>query len=95
MVRVRTAKLTATPTVIPNDLALPPRDADKMIGRSGQIQGARMVTRPEMKAKMRRTGIRFYAEGIRLCFSFSGAFDMKKIFNLDFEMSGQLHGQQD
>lgn len=53
MVRVKIEKLVMTPSVIPKDLDLPPvADEDKTIGRRGQMQGARIVTKPDKKEKM-------------------------------------------
>jgi len=48
---VKTAKLADMPMVMPKDLALPPLDEARTIGSNGQIQGAKIVTSPEMKAK--------------------------------------------
>ena len=59
--RVKKAKLIQTPKVIPRGFFLPPvADADRTIGRSGQIQGAAIVTRPEIKAKISKMSILFF-----------------------------------
>lgn len=56
MVRVKSANEIMIPSVMPKDFALlpPTADEDKTIGSSGQMQGAKIVTSPEMKAKRRR-----------------------------------------
>jgi hypothetical protein len=55
---VNTAKLVQIPTAIPNDFALLPfEEAAKITGRRGHIQGARMVTSPDIKAKIRSVSI--------------------------------------
>ena len=60
MVRVKMAKLAIIPKVIPSGFPFPPvAEEERMIGRSGQIQGAKIVTSPEINAKMRRM-ITFY-----------------------------------
>lgn len=46
------------PSVIPKGLLCPPfpaTDEERTIGNNGHIQGARMVTRPDRKAKIRST----------------------------------------
>lgn len=54
--RVKKAKLTMTPIVMPNAFFFPPVvEDDKTIGSIGQIHGAKMVTRPERKAKSSKT----------------------------------------
>jgi hypothetical protein len=51
-VNVKKVKLKAIPSVTPRGFDLPPKDADeKTIGRSGQIQGAKIVSNPEKNAK--------------------------------------------
>lgn len=46
------------PKVIPKGFLWPPvADEESNIGKSGQIQGARMVTKPEIKAKRSSTSI--------------------------------------
>ncbi len=52
MVRVNTVKLAITPKVIPNGLLfpLPVTDEDRIMGNNGQIQGARIVTKPDINA---------------------------------------------
>jgi len=48
------------PSEIPKGFPFPPvADADNTIGRSGQIQGAAIVTSPERNAKRRRIIITF------------------------------------
>ena len=55
MLSVKIEKLNIMPSVIPKGFLCPPVvEDDKIIGKSGQIHGARMVTRPEIKAKRRR-----------------------------------------
>jgi len=47
-------KLSIMPSVIPSGRRCPPfpaTDEDKTIGKSGQIHGARIVTRPDKNAK--------------------------------------------
>ena len=56
--KVKKAKLIITPIVIPRGFFLPPvAEADKTIGKSGQIQGAAIVTSPEIKANISRISI--------------------------------------
>ncbi len=44
--------------VIPRGLFFPPVTvAERIIGKSGQIQGANMVTKPDRKAKRKRISI--------------------------------------
>jgi hypothetical protein len=58
MVRVKKVKLSIIPNVIPSGFFFPPvADEERTIGKSGQIQGARIVMRPEMKAKNKRMSI--------------------------------------
>ena len=58
MKRVKNAKLVMIPTMIPNDFVFPPfTDADKIIGSKGQMQGARIVTNPEINAKTNKITI--------------------------------------
>ena len=59
MVSVKSAKLIIIPKVIPRGFLFSPVTVDeRMIGKSGQMQGARIVTRPEMKAKNKRINIK-------------------------------------
>lgn len=52
------AKLKQTPIVIPKGFFLPPvAEVDKIIGKSGQTQGAAIVIRPEIKANKRSIDI--------------------------------------
>ena len=52
MVRVNRAKLIMIPSVIPNGFLLAVVTEDeRTIGKSGQMQGARIVTNPDKKAK--------------------------------------------
>ena len=52
---MKIAKLKQIPIVIPRGLFFPPVVAEeRIIGRSGQMHGARIVTSPEMNAKIRR-----------------------------------------
>jgi len=56
--KVKIEKLVITPKVIPSAFLCPPvADEDKIIGRSGQIQGAAIVASPEIKAKIRSIDI--------------------------------------
>lgn len=56
------AKLTMIPRVIPSGLRFPPVDeAERTIGNSGQIHGAKMVTSPEIKEKKRSVSISEYS----------------------------------
>ena len=58
MVRVKKAKLVTIPKVIPNGLDFPPAVVDeRTIGKSGQMQGARIVTNPEINAKNKSANI--------------------------------------
>lgn len=58
MLRVKMAKLSIMPSVIPSGFLCPPEtDEDKIIGKSGQIQGAKIVMSPERKAKRSRISI--------------------------------------
>ena|SRR3989344_1147013 len=60
ILKINTEKLAIIPSVMPRDFDFPPlRDEERTIGRIGQIHGARIVTKPEMNAKRRRTII-FY-----------------------------------
>jgi len=57
-VRVKKAKLEIIPIVIPKGFALPPTaDEDNTMGKSGQIHGAAIVTKPDKKAKTNRRSI--------------------------------------
>jgi hypothetical protein len=57
-VRVKAVKLARIPNVIPNGFSLPPVDvADRTIGRSGQMHGAKIVNSPEIKANSSSIGI--------------------------------------
>lgn len=50
MASVKNPKLNIMPTTIPSGFCLPPvADDDKIIGKSGQIHGAKIVIRPETK----------------------------------------------
>ena len=50
MERVKTVKLVMTPKVMPKGLCLPlPEEAERTIGNNGQMQGARIVTKPARK----------------------------------------------
>ena len=52
MVSVKRAKLTIIPIVIPKGFLFSPvTDEERIIGKSGQMHGARIVIKPEMKAK--------------------------------------------
>ena len=56
--RVNSAKLNIIPSVIPSGFLCPPVAlADKTMGKSGQIHGAKIVTSPERKAKNKRAVI--------------------------------------
>ena len=49
---VKKVKLATNPTTIPTGRALPPTtELDKTIGRTGSMQGERIVTIPAIKAK--------------------------------------------
>ncbi len=57
-VRVNTVKLTTNPASTPKGRAFPPpRLPDRTIGRTGRMQGERMVMIPDTKAKASRTAI--------------------------------------
>ena len=61
MVKVKMVKETMMPRTIPNGFFFPPVVVDeRIIGRSGQIQGAAMVTKPEIKANKSKMSITFY-----------------------------------
>ena len=50
--KVKIVKLAIIPSVIPSGLDFPPvEDDDKMTGSNGQMQGAKIVIIPEIKAK--------------------------------------------
>ncbi len=58
MLKINTEKLTIIPSVMPKDFAFPPfKEEERIIGRSGQMQGARIVTRPDMNAKKSKISI--------------------------------------
>ena len=58
MVNVKRAKLIIIPKVIPNGFFLAVvMDEERTIGKSGQIQGAKIVTKPDTKAKNKSTSI--------------------------------------
>jgi hypothetical protein len=53
--RVKTVKLTTKPEMTPKGRALPPlTPPDSRIGRTGRMQGDRIVMTPERKAKATR-----------------------------------------
>jgi hypothetical protein len=52
-VRVKMLKLKIKPRITPAGRLLPPMLPDKTIGSTGRIQGERIVTTPERKAKNR------------------------------------------
>ena len=59
MVSVKRAKLIIIPKVIPNGFLFSLVTVDeRMIGKRGQMQGASIVTKPEMKAKNKRINIK-------------------------------------
>src|SRR3989344_6952373 len=61
ILKVKNAKLTIIPRVIPIGFRCPPLvDEERMIGRSGQMQGAKIVVRPATKEKIRRTTMQIY-----------------------------------
>ncbi len=50
----------AIPKVTPSGFLCPPVTVDeRTIGKSGHIHGAKIVTRPEIKAKIKRININF------------------------------------
>ena len=56
--RVNKVKLKIKPRIIPKGRFFPPlRDPDKTIGRTGRMQGDRIVTIPARKAKKKRISI--------------------------------------
>jgi hypothetical protein len=58
MDKTKTPKVIIIPIVIPRGFLCPPvEDADKTIGRSGHIQGAAIVIKPEIKANRRSADI--------------------------------------
>ena len=54
MKRVNIVKLVMTPKVSPRDFLFPPpEDAENTIGKSGQMQGAKIVINPARNEKIR------------------------------------------
>ena len=61
IVSVKKAKLATIPSEIPNAFVLPPVEVvENIIGKRGQMQGARIVTKPEIKANKRRISINYF-----------------------------------
>jgi hypothetical protein len=55
---VNSVKLVITPKVIPSDFLFPPPDdAENTIGKSGHIQGAKIVINPAKNEKIRSVTI--------------------------------------
>ena len=58
MLSVRIAKLLIIPRVIPNAFCFPPvADDESITGSSGQMQGAKIVIKPEIKENNKRINI--------------------------------------
>ncbi len=56
MLRVKRPKESKIPKVIPSGFLCPPVVVDdKTRGRRGQMQGAKIVTKPDINAKSKRT----------------------------------------
>ena len=59
MLSVKIVKLSIMPSVIPRGRLwdVLPTEAERIIGKSGQIQGARIVTSPDINAKISKSAI--------------------------------------
>ena len=58
---VKMLKLTTNPVITPKGRLFPPTLPDSTTGSTGRMQGERIVTRPDKKAKGRRTIIILYS----------------------------------